>query len=60
MPFRFQAAGKLPPEKLKDKFLIGDLWDIDFPEYCEEYDKVIAQAQGEKEEPVRVKGKERE
>jgi 2-oxoglutarate ferredoxin oxidoreductase subunit beta len=41
-----RAAGKVPPEKLRDKFLTGVLWDIDFPEYCEEYDKVIAQAQG--------------
>lgn len=40
------AAGKVPPEKLRGKFLTGVLWDIDFPEYCEEYDKVIAQAQG--------------
>ncbi len=40
------AAGRVPPEKLRDKFLTGVLWDIDFPEYCEEYDKVIAQAQG--------------
>jgi len=40
-----QAAAKLPPEKLKDKFLIGTMWDVDFPEYCEEYDKVIAQFQ---------------
>jgi 2-oxoglutarate ferredoxin oxidoreductase subunit beta len=40
------AAGKVPPEKLRDKFLIGVLWDIEFPEYCEEYDKVIAEAQG--------------
>jgi 2-oxoglutarate ferredoxin oxidoreductase subunit beta len=40
------AAGKVPPEKLRDKFLTGVLWDIEFPEYCEEYDKVIAQAQG--------------
>jgi len=39
------AAGKVPPEKLRDKFLTGVLWDIDFPEYCEEYDKVIAGAQ---------------
>jgi 2-oxoglutarate ferredoxin oxidoreductase subunit beta len=41
------AAGKVAPEKLRDKFLTGVLWDIDFPEYCEEYDKVIAEAQGE-------------
>ncbi len=40
------AAGKVPPEKLRDKFLTGILWNIDFPEYCKEYDKVIAQAQG--------------
>jgi 2-oxoglutarate ferredoxin oxidoreductase subunit beta len=41
------AAGKVPPEKLRNKFLTGVLWDIDFPEYCTEYDKVIAQAKGE-------------
>jgi 2-oxoglutarate ferredoxin oxidoreductase subunit beta len=41
------AAGKVPPEKLRNKFLTGVLWDIDFPEYCTEYDKVIAQARGE-------------
>lgn len=40
------AAGKAAPEKLRDKFLTGVLWDIDSPEYCEEYDKVIAQSQG--------------
>ncbi len=40
------AAGKVPPEKLRGKFLTGVLWDIDFPEYCEEYDKVITEAQG--------------
>lgn len=39
------AAGKVPPEKLRGKFLTGVLWDIEFPEYCEEYDKVIAEAQ---------------
>jgi len=31
---------------LRGKFLTGVLWDIDFPEYCEEYDKVMAEAQG--------------
>jgi 2-oxoglutarate ferredoxin oxidoreductase subunit beta len=54
------AAGKAPPEKLRDKFLTGVLWDIEFPEYCEEYDKVIAQSQGLYGEGGRVKGKERE
>ena len=44
-----QAAAKLSPDKLKDKFLIGVLWDVDFPEYCEEYDKVIAQFKKEPE-----------
>lgn len=42
-----QAASKIPPDKLKDKFLIGVLWDVDFPEYCDEYDKVIAQCKSE-------------
>jgi 2-oxoglutarate ferredoxin oxidoreductase subunit beta len=54
------AAGKTPPEKLRDKFLTGVLWDIDFPEYCEEYDKVIAQAQGLEGQRSSVKGRERE
>ncbi|MDH4222465.1 MAG: 2-oxoacid:ferredoxin oxidoreductase subunit beta [candidate division Zixibacteria bacterium] len=44
-----QAASKMTPDKLKDKFLIGVLWDVDFPEYCEEYDKVIAQFKTEPE-----------
>jgi 2-oxoglutarate ferredoxin oxidoreductase subunit beta len=39
-----EAAKSLPPEKLKDKILTGILWNVDLPEYCEEYDKVIAQA----------------
>ena len=39
------AARSMPPEKLKDKFLTGVLWDIEFPEYGEEYNKVIQRAQ---------------
>ncbi len=39
-----EAAMSLSPEKLKGKILTGVLWDVDLPEYCEEYDKVIAQA----------------
>jgi 2-oxoglutarate ferredoxin oxidoreductase subunit beta len=42
------AARKMPPEKLKDKFLTGVLWDIEFPEYIDEYEKVIKRSQGEK------------
>lgn len=41
-----ESAQRMSPEKLKDKFLTGVLWDIEFPEYCEEYEKVIARAQG--------------
>lgn len=38
-----EAAKNLPPEKLKDKLLTGILWNVDIPEYCEEYDKIIAE-----------------
>ncbi|MCJ7508513.1 MAG: 2-oxoacid:ferredoxin oxidoreductase subunit beta [candidate division Zixibacteria bacterium] len=38
-----EAAKNLPPEKLKDKILTGILWNVDIPEYCEEYDKIIAE-----------------
>jgi 2-oxoglutarate ferredoxin oxidoreductase subunit beta len=42
------AARRMPPEKLKDKFLTGVLWDIEFPEYIDEYEKVIKRSQGKK------------
>jgi len=45
-----KAAGSLPPEKLKDKFLTGVLWDVEMPEYCEEYQKLIDGFKKEKEE----------
>lgn len=38
-----EAAKNLPPEKLKDKILTGILWNTELPEYCEEYDKIIAE-----------------
>jgi 2-oxoglutarate ferredoxin oxidoreductase subunit beta len=43
-----QAAQNLPPEKLQDKIVTGVLWDVDAPEYCEEYDKLIARVQKNK------------
>lgn len=36
-----RAAQGMSPEKLQDKFLTGVLWDVDMPEYCEEYQKLI-------------------
>jgi 2-oxoglutarate ferredoxin oxidoreductase subunit beta len=48
MPAR--AAKALPPEKLKDKFLTGVLWDVDMPEYCEEYQKLIESFKEKEEE----------
>lgn len=36
-----KAAKALPPEKLEGKFLTGVLWDVDMPEFCEEYQKLI-------------------
>ena len=38
-----EAAKNLPPEKLKDKILTGILWNTELSEYCEEYDKIIAE-----------------
>ncbi len=36
-----KAAQNMSAESLKDKFLTGILWDVDMPEYCEEYQKLI-------------------
>jgi 2-oxoglutarate ferredoxin oxidoreductase subunit beta len=36
-----KAAQNMSAESLKDKFLTGVLWDVDMPEYCEEYQKLI-------------------
>lgn len=44
-----KAAKALPPEKLKDKFLTGVLWDVEMPEYCEEYQKLIDSFQSQEE-----------
>ncbi|HMM20295.1 MAG TPA: thiamine pyrophosphate-dependent enzyme [Selenomonadales bacterium] len=40
-----QAAAKMSPEDLKGKFVIGELFRTEAPEYTAEYDKIIAQAQ---------------
>jgi 2-oxoglutarate ferredoxin oxidoreductase subunit beta len=45
-----RAAEALPPEKLKDKFLTGVLWDVDMPEYCDEYQKLIDSLNKEQEQ----------
>lgn len=39
MPIK--AAKALPPEKLVGKFLTGVLWDVEMPEYCEQYQTLI-------------------
>lgn len=39
-------AKTLPPEKLVNKFVIGEFVDSRTPEYCQEYQKVIEKAQG--------------
>ena len=41
-----QQAEKLTPEELKDKFIIGELYNSPAPEFCEEYGKIIARVQG--------------
>ncbi|HWR07516.1 MAG TPA: 2-oxoglutarate ferredoxin oxidoreductase subunit beta, partial [Sporomusa sp.] len=43
-----QAASKLTPEQLKDKFLIGELHRSEAPEYTAEYDKLIAHVQAKR------------
>lgn len=42
------AAGKMTAEQLQGKVLTGVLYKEDKPEYCEQYAKVIARAQGAK------------
>lgn len=39
-------ADKLPPEKLQGKLLRGVLYRVERPEYCEEYERLVAKAQG--------------
>lgn len=40
-----QAAAKMTPDQLAGKFIIGELYSAEAPEYVAEYDKVIARAQ---------------
>lgn len=40
-----QAAAKMNPEQLAGKFVIGELYRANAPEYVAEYNKVIARAQ---------------
>lgn len=40
-----EAAAALPPEQLAGKFIIGELYCGEAPEYVDEYSKVIARAQ---------------
>ncbi len=42
---RKEAAG-LTPEEIGDRFVIGELYNQPAPEYCEQYEKIIAKAQG--------------
>lgn len=36
-----KAAGKLPPEKLEGKFLIGEFYNNPQPEYTDQYKKIV-------------------
>ena len=40
-----KAAAVMPPEKVAGKLLIGELYKNPQPEFCDEYDKIIAQVQ---------------
>jgi 2-oxoglutarate ferredoxin oxidoreductase subunit beta len=42
-----KAAAKLSPEQLEGKFLIGELYHQDAPEYTEVYAEVVARVRGE-------------
>lgn len=41
-----QQAEELSPEAVKDKILTGVFLDEEKPEYCEEYDRLVARVQG--------------
>ncbi len=44
-----KAAKVLPPEKTKGKLLTGVLWDVEKPEFCSEYQKLIDNFKDERE-----------
>ena len=44
-----KTAKNMPPEKLENKFLTGVLWNVEMPEYCTEYQKLIDSFQKEQE-----------
>lgn len=44
-----KTAKNMPPEKLENKFLTGVLWNVEMPEYCSEYQKLIDSFQKEQE-----------
>lgn len=41
------AAAKMTPEQLEGKFTTGVLWDIDRPEYTDQYRRLIEKASGQ-------------
>ena len=41
-----KEASTMSPEEMAGKFIIGELYNNPSPEYCEEYEKIIARAQG--------------
>jgi len=41
-----QAAAKMTPEQLEGKYLIGELHNQPLPEFCAQYEQVIARAGG--------------
>ncbi len=41
-----KAAAKMTEEALKEKFLIGELYRAEAPEYTAAYDQLIARVQG--------------
>ncbi len=42
-----KQADRLPPEKVEGKLLRGILYQVERPEYCEEYDKLIEKVRGQ-------------
>jgi 2-oxoglutarate ferredoxin oxidoreductase subunit beta len=41
-----KEASTMSPEEMTGKFTIGELYNNPAPEYCEQYEKIIAKAQG--------------
>lgn len=51
-----QAAAKLGPDEMAEKFVIGELFKTEAPEYTDEYQKVIDRAMAQEPAEARAEG----